>query len=357
MFPQDLTNENSIRVINAKSISSLLNQQEALIVDRIRSAYESHSEGLSNLPHSVFLRFPNNAQNRIIGLPSFLDGEQPSAGFKWIASFPGNHAKSLDRASALMILNSMNTGFPKAVLEASIISAKRTAASAALASLYLHPENMQEMGIIGCGLIGFEIIKFIKSMHPELQTLRVYDLSRERSAYYIEKLKTSGIELNCEIMNSVDELFTSCSVIALATTSPSPYIKKSHLSDRTKLILNISLRDLDADIILSSINVVDDVDHVCRENTSIHLAEQKSGDRNFIHATIADITKGSIKIENPASLPIVFSPFGLGVLDLTVAEYVYEQSCQKEMGELFNDFFPSPWQTPVTPKHSLDVNS
>ena len=71
--------------------------------------------------------------------------------------------------------------------------------------------------------------------------------------------------------------------------------------------------------------MVDDADHVCRERTSIHLAEELIGNREFILCTLADITKGSVTIDKLHVAPIIFSPFGLGVLDLSIAEYIYQQ--------------------------------
>ncbi len=88
------------------------------------------------------------------------------------------------------------------------------------------------------------------------------------------------------------------------------------------VVLHVSLRDLGADVILDSVNVVDDVEHCLRAGTSVHLTEQRVGNRDFVAGTLADVLRGTIR---PASSrTVVFSPFGLGVLDLAVAKQVYD---------------------------------
>ena len=93
--------------------------------------------GASVNPQSVFLRFPDRPNARIIGLPSHLSAPWEVSGIKWIASYPDNIRAGLPRASAVLIINSHEHGYPLACLEASIISAARTAASAVLAARYL----------------------------------------------------------------------------------------------------------------------------------------------------------------------------------------------------------------------------
>lgn len=88
------------------------------------------------------------------------------------------------------------------------------------------------------------------------------------------------------------------------------------------LVLHVSLRDLSPEIILASCNIVDDVEHCMKANTSPHLAEQRVGNRDFVDGTLYDVLTG--KTTPPADKPVVFSPFGLGILDLAVAKYVYD---------------------------------
>lgn len=155
---------NEIKIIKAKEIASILSNKENDIMEIVANAYAEHKYGVSSLPHSIFLRFPENKRNRIIGLPAYLGGEYNIAGMKWISSFPANTERNIERASAVLLVNELDTGHVKAVLESSIISAKRTAGSAAIAAKLLHSnKNEDTIGFVGCGRINEEMYRFMRA--------------------------------------------------------------------------------------------------------------------------------------------------------------------------------------------------
>src|SRR6266542_5831080 len=124
-------------IISGDQVQHVLKDKHRHVVDLVEQTYLAQASGTTVTPPSCFLRFPDRPAARIIALPASVGGVSPTDGLKWISSFPENVASGLPRASAVLILNDPRTGYPYACLEASIISAARTAASAALAADWL----------------------------------------------------------------------------------------------------------------------------------------------------------------------------------------------------------------------------
>ena len=323
---------------------ALLGGQEAELIDVVGRAYEAHARGDSSLPNSTFLRFPNNGKNRIIALPAYLGGDFGGAGIKWVSSFPGNVAAGLERASAVVILNSPLTGRPRAILEGSIISAKRTAASAALAARHLHAgRSFESIGLLGCGLINFEIERFLLSVFPEIRRVRLYDIDPERARRSKRKSEQTFKEIVTETVDDIKTLFETCTLVSIATTATEPHIDDLGRLAAGGTVLHVSLRDLSPELILACDNVVDDVEHVCCHQTSVHLAEQLTSRRDFIRCNLADIMAGAAPARAGDGRAVVFSPFGLGILDIAVSEFVFARALREDVGTAMASFLPANW--------------
>lgn len=335
------TNEDSLLILSTADVASVLTDNENAIVDTVKEAYELHQQGKSSLPHSIFLRFPEQPSDRIIGLPAYIDGETPTAGMKWIASFPGNIQNGIDRASAVIILNDMQTGRPYSILEGSIISAKRTAASAALAAKILCKDTKQpDMGLIGCGLINFETFSFVTKLFPSIKKAYIFDLDPNRAAQFADKVRAKGVEP--VVCKDLSEVLKNSKLVSFATTAGTPHVTDPSLLQPDSTILHVSLRDLSPEVIKNAVNVVDDLNHVNRENTSIYLTSQAEGNTEFVLAQIGELLLSQKKLPDDHR-PIIFSPFGLGVLDMKLSRYVYEQAVATGKGYKINDFLPTSW--------------
>ncbi|MFI0739148.1 2,3-diaminopropionate biosynthesis protein SbnB [Streptomyces sp. NPDC021100] len=313
-------------------VHEVLAGREEEILALVQETYGAHEDGRTAVPHSTFLRFPGDDRNRIIGLPAFADGDHPVAGMKWIASFPGNLDAGLPRASAAIVLNSLENGFPVALLEGSQISAKRTAASAALAARLL-TEGDEPTGVtlVGGGVINTEVLRFLLVALPSLREVTVFDLDAERAGAFAARCRELGPALTVDVATDRPTALARHRLVALATTSGTPHLGSDELRPGT-VVLHVSLRDLHPEVILGAQNIVDDADHVCRERTSLHLAEQQVGHREFVDASIGALVRGTVPFTRDPERVTVFSPFGLGILDMALAEYVRAQAAERGLG-------------------------
>jgi ornithine cyclodeaminase/alanine dehydrogenase-like protein (mu-crystallin family) len=168
----------------------------------------------------------------------------------------------------------------------------------------------------------------------------IYDLTPERAHQFKEKCLGVFGGVQVDIVSDVAELLGSATLVSFATTAAKPHLQSLSSMAPGSVILNVSLRDLTPELILACDNIVDDVDHVCRAQTSLHLAEQLTGKRDFIRCALADILRGDAAARRDQDSIAVFSPFGLGILDMAVGQFVLKLALDQKCGVLINSFLP-----------------
>jgi N-[(2S)-2-amino-2-carboxyethyl]-L-glutamate dehydrogenase len=326
-------------VISGAQVQHALRGRENQIMKLVEATYRLHGAGDSVNPPSYFLRFPDRPSSRIIALPASIGGQVRVDGLKWISSFPDNVTAGIPRASAVLILNDHDTGYPFACLESSIISATRTAASAALAADWLSRgwRRPTRVGFFGVGLIARYIHTFLAGTGWSFDKIGVHDLSADSAAGFCDYLQQSGTTGQITVHDSAEQLIRSSDLVVFATVAGQPHVSDPSWFEHHPLVLHVSLRDLAPQVVLASTNIVDDVEHCLKANTSPHLAEQLTGNRDFLHGTLDDVMAGRVTV--PADRPVVFSPFGLGVLDLAVGKYVYDEVARSGELHVIGDFF------------------
>ena len=329
----------SFAVISGDQVQGVLRGREREIVDLVEDAYRLHSAGDSVCPPSSFLRFADRPSDRIIALPASLGGEMRVDGMKWISSFPGNVAAAIPRASGVLILNDYDTGYPIACLEGSVISATRTAALAASAADWLSRERERptRVGFFGAGLIARYVHTFLAATGWSFAETGVHDLSADSAAGFRGYLERSGAAGEITVRETAEGLIRSSDLVVFATVAARPHVGAPSWFDHNPVVLHVSLRDLAPEIVLASTNVVDDVEHCLRADTSPHLAEQLTGNRDFVRGTLDDVIAGRVSVNG--NRPVVFSPFGLGALDLAVGKYVYDSLARSGELDPVDNFF------------------
>lgn len=323
-------------VIPGAVIKDILDSQSHTMVARVEQVYLQHHDGQTLNPDSYFLRFPQQPANRIIALPASLEGDDAVAGIKWISSFPGNVAQQKPRASAVVILNDRETGYPYACLEGAQISAVRTAASAVSGAYWLNGQSHKaaSVGFVGAGVIARNIARMLAVENWEIGHAVVHDFddaSAKALTAYVEQ-----IDLCTARTGSLEEALAADLVI-FATTAGEPYVKPPMGFRAGQVVLNISLRDIAPQLLLAANNLCDDVEHCMKANTSPHLAEQLTGNRDFMNGTLAGLIRDEVTLD-PGKASI-FSPFGLGVLDLALSKFIVDTALAESRAVAIDSFF------------------
>jgi ornithine cyclodeaminase/alanine dehydrogenase-like protein (mu-crystallin family) len=165
----------------------------------------------------------------------------------------------------------------------------------------------------------------------------VHDLSAGSAAGFRGYLEQSGTAGSIRVFDRAEQLIRSSDLVVFATIAGEPHVSDLSWFAHNPVVLHVSLRDLAPEILLASANFVDDVEHCLKADTSPHLAEQLTGSRDFLAGTLDDVMAGRVSV--PADRPVVFSPFGLGVLDLAVGKYVYDEVARAGELHVIDDFF------------------
>jgi len=326
-------------MINGRTVSDIIRTHRDECIDIVRGAYLAHAQGHSINPDSYFLRFADKPDCRIIALPAYLGDGFDVAGLKWVASFPGNVKRGFPRASAVLVLNRYDTGYPFAILASSINSAARTAASAVLAAYWLsgRSRSARSLGIVGTGFIARYVCAFLIDTGWGIAQVQLYDSLPQESEKFQATACRPERHRAVTIVSDVEQLVRACDLIVFTTVAGTPHVTDVALFGHNPLVLHVSLRDLAPEILLGSQNVVDDVEHVMKANTSPHLAELRTGNRSFVTGTLADVMLERRSVDR--TRPIIFSPFGMGILDLAVGKWVYDKAVEAGRDLRLSDFF------------------
>ena len=328
---------NDFLVIKKSIVEDIIKNKMSMVFDLVGKAYLLHGDNQSHNPPSYFLRFPHKSNSRIIALPSYLGEGFNVAGIKWISSFPDNIKKGFQRASAVFILNDAETGYPLACMESSYISAIRTAVSAVLAGELLHKNDIKarKLAIIGTGFIAKTILDIFVERNWDFSEIYLFDKNEQDAIRF--KNDESNAGQNIIVETDINNALTKADTVVFATTALEPYLNDPKVFSHSPVVLHVSLRDLSPEVILNGTNFVDDIEHVLNANTSVDLASQKVGNHDFINGTIIDLIKGNTDIG--VNKPLIFSPMGMGILDLALASFIYDKARDEGIGISIEDFF------------------
>ena len=322
-------------LVPGPAVQEILDANRSRIVEIVRQTYLAHHAGDTVNPDSYFLLFPDKPDARIIALPAFLGAGVQLAGMKWVSSFPANTALGIPRAAAVLVLNDYGTGHPVAILEGAGISAARTAASAALAALKLRPNGFAgtTTAIVGAGILACTVCEYLHETGCDPDRYLVHDIDEASGEALVGYLR-DAVGGTASFVADLNPALRADTVV-FTTTAAAPYVTRPFAPGQ--VVLHLSLRDIAPEVVLAADNILDDVEHCLKAATSPHLAEQATGSREFVTGTLAGVLTAAVALT--PDRPVIFSPFGLGVLDIAVGAFVLEQARKAGTSHVLPDFF------------------
>src|SRR6185503_15434503 len=138
-----------ILILNHTEVEKLLPMAECIPV--MAEALTALAKGQVHQPLRMVVR-PSDAAGLMGLMPAYMSGERAAYGLKAVCIFPGNSAKGKDAHQGSVMLFSAETGELLALMNASAITAIRTAAVSAVATDLLAREDASDLAIIGAGV-------------------------------------------------------------------------------------------------------------------------------------------------------------------------------------------------------------
>ncbi len=158
------------------------------VIDAVEEAFREKDAGKTEMPPKPGIH--TMPDSFIHAMPAFVEGMR-AAGLKWVSGYPENRKRGLPYISGLIIMNDPDTGVPTCVMDASWVTAKRTAAATAVATKYLADPGAKVFGILGCGVQGRTNLEAVAAVSTELERVKAYDIDRAVAARYADDMKTS----------------------------------------------------------------------------------------------------------------------------------------------------------------------
>ncbi|HMK93488.1 MAG TPA: ornithine cyclodeaminase family protein [Thermoleophilia bacterium] len=128
-------------------------------------------------------------------MPAFVPAAG-ALGVKWVAVFPDNPAGGLPTTTGVIVLDDPATGLPMAIIEAGLVTALRTGASAGVAARYLARPDAETAAIVGCGVQGRSSLRALAAALPGLRRVRCRDALDAAARAFVDEMAAAlpGLE-------------------------------------------------------------------------------------------------------------------------------------------------------------------
>ncbi|HEU4934329.1 MAG TPA: ornithine cyclodeaminase family protein [Pyrinomonadaceae bacterium] len=321
-----------ILVLNNEQIRELLPMRECIHL--MADALAALARGEVFQPLRTIIR-PPDARGLLGLMPAYHTGEHGAFGMKAICVFPGNPAKGKDAHQGAVMLFSRETGELMALMNASEITATRTAAVSAVATRLLAREDAHELAIIGAGvqarthLFALDVVRSIKQARVACRNIEhAQELVREMQPHFSFPIKA---------VHSNEEAVRGADLIVTATSSQEPVINKDWISPGAHVNAigthSPNSREIDSATMAVARIFVDRRESALNESGDYLLAAKEGLiNADSIVGELGELLIGTKSGRNSVNEITLFKSLGLAIEDVACAEYLYQKAQSQNSG-------------------------
>jgi ornithine cyclodeaminase/alanine dehydrogenase-like protein (mu-crystallin family) len=314
-----------MRILGASDVERLLSMPAC--IDVMTEALVTLERGGAVLPLRLIMLLPDGL-GAFGAMPSYL--KPPDAiGLKAITVFPRNEGTAYDSHQGVVLVFETEHGTLTGIVDASSITAIRTAAVSGVATRLLAREDARTLALIGSGVQAHTHLDAMLAVRP-IGTVRVWS----RSTANLERFATAARArhgVTIEMASSARAAVAGADIVCTVTSSRTPVLERAWLAAGAHVnAVGASLktaRELDSDTVAAARLFVDRRESTLAESGDflVPKAEGRIGDDHIV-AELGELLTGSADgRRSPAELT-VFKSLGLAVEDLAAAHYVLQRA-------------------------------
>jgi alanine dehydrogenase len=288
---------------------------------------------LSQPLRSVFM-LPG-AEGAMAWMPAHRAGRQAVFGMKVLCVMAGNPARGLDSHQGQVLLADGVTGQLRALLDASAVTAIRTAAVSALATRLLARTNARVLAIVGTGVQARKHLESIPLVRP-IARVRIAGRTPEH-AYKFASEAATRFAFPVEAAENVQAAVRDADIVVTATNSATPVLAREWLAPGVHVNAIGASRptdhELDVETITDACLFTDRRESLEHEAGEYRLAVgQGRITASHVRGELGELLTGKRQGRTSDDQLTLFRSLGLGAEDLAAAEYVLEKAKERGLG-------------------------
>jgi ornithine cyclodeaminase/alanine dehydrogenase-like protein (mu-crystallin family) len=306
----------------------------AACIEAMAAALSALARGEVHQPLRTIVR-PEGAAGLMALMPAYTAAPEPAFGLKLIGVFPGNVARGLDAHQGAVLLLSGETGALLALLNASAITAVRTAAVSGVATRLLARTEAGELAVVGAGVQARTHLEAMAAVRP-IRRARVASRGAESARALVAEM-AARLPFPIEAAPSVEAAVRGAEIVVTATSSREPVLRREWIAPGAHLnVVGASQpgsRETDSATMAAARLFVDRRESTVNESGDylVPLREGAIG-ADHIQGEIGEVLIGARPGRASEAEITLFKSLGLAVEDLAAAAHVYRRARETGAG-------------------------